>query len=412
MKLLSPFVSCYHAVLHRIDKTLDRNLLKNGETYDRTLLWVLLCLLCLGLVMVYSASGSSRDIYAHGNRAYFLIKQIQFALGGLLLCFGLMRVPMWRWERWTKYLLIISLLILFLVPVFGETINGARRWLSTPLGFKIQPSETFKLMTIMYMANFFRRKADIMHNYTKALLVGIPIAVGCFAIGLTRDLGSIIVIMSLALGLLLLTNMPIKWLMSALAGFILTVALLILTSKFRMQRVMLTLRPWEDPNGTGYQTLTSLLSFNRGQFWGDGLGSGIFKRGFLPEAHTDFILAVIGEELGMVTVILLIMIYVWIVWRAFSIAKQALKLDLAFHSFIATGIGLLVGIQSFINIGVNLSLLPNKGLTLPLISYGGSSLIIMLIAFTLLLRIDYENRRKLRGFCVADPKDSMEIKKL
>ncbi|MDK4680851.1 putative lipid II flippase FtsW [Kingella negevensis] len=395
-----------------IEKILDRNLLKNGDTYDKTFVWLLLCLLCFGLVMVYSASGAQAGLYHFDNRSAFLIKQLEYALFGLSMAYVLMRVPMWRWQRWTKYLLIGILLVLVVLPFVGEEVNGARRWLNTPLGVKVQPSEMFKLITIIYMADFFKRKVDVLHDFNRVLMVGIPIAVGAGFVLLTRDLGSVMVILGIFLCLLFLANMPIRWFLGAVSVSLATVVLVIVSSEFRMRRISVMWQPWKDPTGTGYQGLGSLLSMERGGLFGEGLGNAIFKRGFLPEAHTDFILAVIGEELGLITVAALVFVYVWIIWRAFSIGKQARDLELHFNSFIAVGIGVWVAAQSFINIGVNISLLPNKGLTLPLVSYGGSSLVIMLIAFTMLLRVDYENRRKMRGYCVADPRDKRKQREI
>ena len=207
------------------------------------------------------------------------------------------------------------------------------------------------------------------------------------------------------ISLLFLANMPKTWFLGSIVIAILAAVAAIFGSEYRLRRVEVMWQPWNDPTGTGYQGLGSLLSMERGGLFGEGLGNAIFKRGFLPEAHTDFILAVIGEELGLLSVAVLIGVYVWLIWRAFSIGKQARDLELHFNSFMAVGIGVWVAAQAFINVGVNISFLPNKGLTLPLISYGGSSLIIMMIAFTILLRVDYENRRKLRGFCVTDPKE-------
>ena len=213
------------------------------------------------------------------------------------------------------------------------------------------------------------------------------------------------VIVAIFLCLLYLASIPMKWFWGAVSVTIVATVLMIITSEFRMRRMEVMWQPWKDPTGTGYQGLGSLLSMNQGDLFGTGLGNAIMKRGFLPEAHTDFILAVIGEELGLIAVAALAFVYLWIIWRAFSIGKQARDLDLHFNSFIATGVGVWVAAQSFVNIGVNISLLPNKGLTLPLVSYGGSSLVIMLIAFTMLLRVDYENRLSLRGYSVSDPRE-------
>lgn len=373
------------------------------KDYDQILLWVLLCLLSFGLIMVYSASIAQAGLTNFANRNVFFVKQTQFAIIGILLSFILYRVPMWRWQRWTKLALPICILILAILPMIGEEINGARRWLSLPGGIKMQPSEIFKLVTIMYMASFFKRRLDVLNDFKRVRWVAVPIAVGVAFILLTKDLGSAIVVLLIAMALLFLANLPAIWFIFVVGVGASVVALVIASSEFRMRRISVMWQPWKDPTGTGYQSMGSLMSIERGGWFGEGLGNGIFKRGFLPEAHTDFIAAVITEELGLVTLTALIVCYAWIVWRAFMIGKQARDLELHFNSFIAIGIGVWVAVQSFINIGVNISLLPNKGLTLPLVSYGGSSLVVMILAFTMLLRVDFENRKKKQGIAYTDP---------
>lgn len=381
----------------------DFNFQEKRKDYDQILLWVLLCLLAFGLIMVYSASIAQAGLTNFANRNVFFIKQAQFAIIGILLSFLLYRVPMWRWQRWTKFALPISLVILVILPFVGEEINGARRWLSLPGGIKMQPSEIFKLVTIMYMASFFKRRLDVLADFKRVRWVAVPIAAGVAFILLTKDLGSAFVVLIIAIALLFLANLPAKWFLFVVGVGASVVALVIASSEFRMRRISVMWQPWKDPTGTGYQSMGSLMSIERGGWFGEGLGNGIFKRGFLPEAHTDFIAAVITEELGLITLTALILCYGWIVWRAFKIGKQARDLELHFNSFIAIGIGVWVAVQSFINIGVNISLLPNKGLTLPLVSYGGSSLVIMIVAFTMLLRVDFENRKKEQGISYIDP---------
>lgn len=388
-------------------KLLDRDLSTQGN-HDKTLLWVLLCLLAFGLIMVYSASVAQAGLSNFDNRNVFFIKQVQFAGFGLFLAAILMRVPMWRWQRWTFFLLPLTLLVLLIVGIAGEEVNGARRWLPLPGGIKFQPSEAFKLVTIMYMASFFKRRLDVLRDFKRVKWIALPLGLGVGFILMTRDLGSAAVVFAIALALLFLANLPGKWFVFVVGVAAAIVSMVVVTSEFRMRRIAVMWQPWKDPTGTGYQSMGSLMSIERGGWFGEGLGNGLFKRGFLPEAHTDFIAAVITEELGLITLTALILCYGWIVFRAFSIGKQARDLELHYSSFIAIGIGVWIGVQSFINIGVNISLLPNKGLTLPLISYGGSSLIIMIIALTMLLRVDYENRRKIRGFDVADPRDPKE----
>ncbi|MDO4433663.1 MAG: putative lipid II flippase FtsW [Alysiella sp.] len=380
------------------------NLLKNGDNYDKALVLVLSCLLCLGLVMVFSASAIQNTFE---NRFYYLIRQAEFATLGLIAALILSYVPLWRWQRWARYLLGLAILSLIVVLLTGDTVKGAVRWIRLPLGFNFQPSELLKLATILYVADFFKRKVDILHDFHRVKWVAVPIAIAVALVLLTRDLGSAIVVVGLFLALLYLVNMPMKWFWSAVGIGLWACAVIIFSSDFRMRRISVMWKPWEDPTGTGFQGLGSLMSLHEGGLWGKGLGNAVVKHGFLPEAHTDFILAVMGEELGMVAVIALMFTYLWLIRRAFSIAKQARDLDLHFNFFVGIGIGLWVAAQSFINIGVNISLLPNKGLTLPLISYGGTSLFLMMIAFTLLLRVDYENRRVLRGFNVADPRERL-----
>lgn len=388
-------------------KLLDRDLSTQGN-YDKTLFWVLLCLLGFGLVMVYSASVAQAGLSNFDNRNTFFMKQLQFAGVGMLLGFILVRVPMWRWQRWTMFLLPITLVILLVVGLVGEEVNGARRWLPLPGGIKFQPSEAFKLVTIMYMASFFKRRLDVLRDFKRVRWIALPLGLGVGFILMTRDLGSAAVVFAIALALLFLANLPGRWFLMVVGLAASVVAMVIATSEFRMRRIAVMWQPWKDPTGTGYQSLGSLMSIERGGWFGEGLGNGLFKRGFLPEAHTDFIAAVITEELGLITLTALILCYAWIVFRAFSIGKQARDLELYYSSFIAIGIGVWIGVQSFVNIGVNISLLPNKGLTLPLISYGGSSLIMMMIALTMLLRVDYENRRCLHGFNVSDPREPKE----
>lgn len=385
----------------------DKQMQMRQVAYDKTLLWVLLCLLSFGLIMVYSASIAQAGLSNYENRAVFFNKQAIFALLGLLLSLFLMRVPMWRWLRWTKLMLPIVMIMLLVVPILGEEINGARRWLSIG-GIKIQPSELLKLATIMYMASFFKRRLENLHDFSKVKWVAAPIGLSIGLVLLTRDLGSAIVVFSIALVLLFLANLPGRWFAMVVGIGVSVAGLVIASSEFRMRRVSVMWQPWKDPTGTGYQSMGSLMSIERGGWFGEGLGNGIFKRGFLPESHTDFILAVIAEELGLVTVTLLILCYAWIVWRAFAIGRRARDLDLHFNSFVAIGIGVWIAVQSFINIGVNISLLPNKGLTLPLISYGGSSLVVIITAFTILLRVDYENKMKMRHIVFIDPMEKSQ----
>lgn len=374
----------------------DRQLLKNGETYDRSLVMVLLMLLSLGLVMIYSADPSK------------VVLQAKFAVVSVLgaAVFGLL--PLYFWKRCYPWILLGTLLVLAITPFFGKSVNGAVRWLS--LGpISVQPSEFFKLATIVYMSSFFHnRQADLAHiknGLKKAWWIMLPIGFGLVCIYFTKDLGSIIVVGVIVASILFIVNISWKVVIPVTALGVLASVALVFFSQFRMDRVKNFIEPWSDAYGVGYQAMGSLTSLNKGGWWGQGLGNGIMKRGYLPESHTDFILAVIGEELGYIGIVVVVLLYLWVIARAFSISKQAKDLSLFFNSFLSFGIGAWLAVQVCINVGVVLSVFPNKGLTLPLMSYGGSSLLMSIASFMLLVRADYENRLKLRDFQVEDPKD-------
>ena len=264
----------------------------------------------------------------------------------------------------------------------------------------VQPTEIFKLAIILYLSSFFTRRAEVLKEFKKVWFAGIPVGLGLGLIMLEPDFGSFVVITVIALGLLFLAGLPFRWFMAVVGFGLVAMIMLVLFEPYRLARVTGFLDPWADPLGKGYQLTHSLMAIGRGGWFGVGLGASLEKRFYLPEAHTDFILAVIGEEFGFIGIMVLMFCYIWLMVRAFSIGKQARDLELFYSSFVAKGIGIWIGIQSFFNIGVNIGLLPTKGLTLPLLSYGGSAIIVILICIALLLRVDYENRRVMRGFKV------------
>ncbi len=378
---------------------LNKKLLRDGKSYDESLLWVIVFMTAFSLVMVFSASISFAQADG-GNKWIYLQKQALFVAAGALFAFFAFHTPMKIWKKATPYILTVSivLLILVLIPGIGKEVNGARRWI--PMGLvNIQPSEIFKLATILYIASFVTRREEVLHSFKRGLLpVAFIMAVGLALLVKEPDFGSFMMIAAIAVAMLFLGGMPIKWFLSTLSlGGVLT-TVLILIAPYRMQRVVVFLDPWEDPYGKGYQLTHSLLAFGRGEWLGVGLGASIEKQFYLPEAHTDFIMAVIAEEFGFIGMLTLIAVYGWLVWRSFSIGAQAKVLELYYSAAIAKGIGIWIGVQSFFNIGVNLGLLPTKGLTLPLMSYGGSAVLVMMVAIALLLRIDWENRRVMRGY--------------
>ncbi|PIT52984.1 putative lipid II flippase FtsW [Snodgrassella alvi] len=379
-------------------RLLDRNLLRRGDTFDQSLLWMVVLMASFSLIMVYSASIAYAQ-HDGGSTYYYLIRQAVFLLsGGLFGCVAA-RIPLRTWKKLTPLVLLFSIMLLIVVLVMGREINGARRWINVGM-INIQPTEVFKLAIILYLSSFFTRRAEILKEFRKVWFAGIPIGLGLGLIMLEPDFGSFVVVSVIAVGLLFLAGLPFRWFMAVVGFGLLAMFMLVLFEPYRMARIAGFLDPWADPLGKGYQLTHSLMAIGRGGWFGVGLGASLEKRFYLPEAHTDFILAVIGEEFGFVGILVLIFCYIWLVIRAFSIGKQARDLELFYGSFVAKGIGIWLGIQSFFNIGVNIGLLPTKGLTLPLLSYGGSAVMVILICVGLLLRVDYENRRVMRGFKV------------
>jgi cell division protein FtsW len=306
-----------------------------------------------------------------------------------------------RWQKAAPWLFVFGLvlLILVLIPGIGKVVLGARRWI--PLGpVNLQPSELMKLFVILYAADYAVRKQDWMHEVRKGF---VPMAFAVALVGalllLEPDLGAFMVIAAIAMGLLFLGGVSVR----LFAGLSATMAVLFVSiiwaSPWRRERIFAYLDPFDEKNalGKGYQLSHSLIAFGRGEWFGVGLGGSVEKWHYLPEAHTDFLLAVIGEELGFVGVLAVIVLFFWIVRRCFEIGRQAIALDRFFAGLVAQGVGLWIGVQAFINMGVNLGLLPTKGLTLPLMSYGGSAILVNCVSLAIVLRIDWESRKMMRG---------------
>ena len=378
-------------------KLLDRTLLKNGETFDWSLLWVIVLMTAFSVTMIFSASIEHAE-FNYQDRYYFVERQLAFLTFGYVVLWAMLKTPTRTMHKCMWLVLGVSFLLLIVV-LFGREINGAKRWINVgPVN--IQPTEIFKVAIILYLASFLTRRVDILTKFSKVWFVGIPIGLGLALIIFEPDFGSFVVVSVIAVGLLFIGGLPMGWFLAIVALGASAMVGLIWTSPYRMHRVTAFLNPWEDPFGKGYQLTHALMAFARGEWLGVGLGGSVEKRFYLPEAHTDFIAAVIGEELGFAGLILLIGCYMWLVWRAFSIGKQARDLEQYFSAYTAKGIGIWIGIQSFFNLGVNLGLLPTKGLTLPLMSYGGAAVIVMLMCMGILLRVDWENRRIMRGYKV------------
>jgi len=372
--------------------------------YDPTLVWTTVLLLALGLVMVYSASiAIAEGSRATGHQpAYYLVRHALFVAAGLAAALVVFQVPLRLWQRAAPWLALAGavLLLLVLVPGVGREVNGAKRWISLYF-VTFQPSEVMKLFVALYAADYTVRKAAHMASFRKGFLpmLGVMLLVG--GLLLTEpDFGAFVVITVIAMGILFLGGM--NWRLFAGLGGLLLVGFvgLILISPYRLQRVIGFMDPWADPFGRGYQLSHALIAFGRGEWLGVGLGASVEKLFYLPEAHTDFLLAVIAEELGFAGVAAILAAFVWIVARAFAIGGRAAALERYFPALVAQGIGLWIGVQAVINIGVNMGMLPTKGLTLPLLSFGGSAIVVTCCAIAVLLRVDWENRQLMRGFTV------------
>ncbi|MGZ3239225.1 MAG: putative lipid II flippase FtsW [Burkholderiaceae bacterium] len=371
--------------------------------YDQPLVWVVLLLMLFGMVMVYSASISLPDSpkYANYKNSHFLMRQAMFIGISLLAGLFAFRVRIETWQQVAPYLFAgaLILLLLVLIPGVGKGVNGAKRWLSFKV-FNLQPSELMKLFVVLYAADYTVRKQQFMHQLTKGFL---PMAAAVGTVGLflllEPDLGAFGVIVCIAMGILFLGGINGIWFGGIGATLVGIFCLVIVLSPWRRERIFAYMNPWVEENAQGkaYQLSHSLIAFGRGELFGVGLGGSVEKLHYLPEAHTDFLLAVIGEELGFVGVMIVVAAFYWIVKRSFEIGRQAIAIDLTFAGLTAKGIGIWIGVQAFINMGVNLGLLPTKGLTLPLMSYGGSGVLINCVGLAILLRIDYENRVLMRG---------------
>ena len=371
--------------------------------YDQPLVWVTLLLMLLGMVMVYSASISLPDSpkYASYKNAHFLIRQAMFISISLLAGLLTFRIRIETWQRLAPYLFAATLVLLalVLVPGIGKGVNGAKRWLSFKV-FNLQPSELMKLFVVLYAADYTVRKQQFMHKFTKGFM---PMAMAVALVGLLLllepDLGAFGVIVCVAMGILFLGGINGVWFGGIGATLVGIFSLVIMLSPWRRERIFAYMNPWTEENSLGkaYQLSHSLIAFGRGELFGVGLGGSVEKLHYLPEAHTDFLLAVIGEELGFAGVLVVVVMFYWLIKRAFEIGRQAIAIDLNFAGLTAKGIGIWIGVQAFINMGVNLGLLPTKGLTLPLMSYGGSGVLINCVGLAILLRIDYENRVLMRG---------------
>ncbi len=363
--------------------------------YDLPLLACGTALLAMGLIMVTSASMPIAQTLYH-DPLYFFWRQL-FSLGlGIFIAWGASFIPLSFWQRVNVVLLLIGIFALFLVviPTIGQEVNGSMRWFKLA-GISIQPSEPMKLLMILYLAGYLiRRYSEVREAFSGfAKPMALLIVIGGLML-LEPDYGATVVLFATTLGLLFLAGVPLRqflfWISIVIAAF----GLLVLLAPYRIQRLTGFIDPWADPFNSGFQLTQALIAIGRGGIFGVGLGNSVQKLTYLPEAHTDFVFAILAEETGLFGVILVLTLFTLLVLRAFWIAIRAEKNGLYYAAYTAFGIGLLLGLQAAINIGVNMGLLPTKGLALPFMSYGGSSLVINCLTLGLLLRIEYETRLK------------------
>jgi len=371
-------------------------LARNG--YDGWFVFAVITLLGLGIVMVGSASLgiAERQI---GQPFYYLIRQSIYIVVGLLAATVVVNIELQRWQRSGGVLLItaVVLLVLVLIPGVGREVNGSIRWLSLGM-LNIQPSELVKLFVIVYLSGYLVRRRDEVRNsisgFAKPMLL---LTLLCLLLLAEPDFGAVAIMMTTAVALMFLAGVRL-WQFVVLFCVVGTaLATLAYSSPYRVARMTAFMDPWADPFASGFQLTQALIAFGRGEWFGVGLGSSIQKLFYLPEAHTDFMYAVLAEELGLIVAAAVIMLFVLLVTRTFIIGRRAERAGQPFGAYLAYGLGLWIALQAFTNIGVNLGVLPTKGLTLPLMSYGGSSLVVMLVAVAMVLRVDMEARQTTNG---------------
>lgn len=362
-----------------------------NSLYDRTLIWLFIGLLMIGFVMVTSASiPVSTRLF--DDPFHFAIRDGFYVIAAMLACAFFVQIPSKSWEKYNVWFFVSALILLIVTLFIGKNVNGATRWI--PIGpINFQPAELAKLAVICYFASFYVRKFDEMRKHKASFWRPMAILVLFSLLLLAQpDLGSTVVIFILTFAMLFIMGAKkLQFVFLIIAGLILF-GLLVLTSPYRVKRMTSFMDPFADAYGDGFQLSNSQMAFGQGEWFGRGLGNSVQKLEYLPEAHTDFVMAVVAEEFGLFGISLIVLLLVALTIRALKISREALILDEKFKGFFAFGIGVWIFLQGFVNLGVASGLLPTKGLTFPLVSYGGSSLVIMAIAIAVLLRIDHENR--------------------
>lgn len=369
---------------------------------DYGVLFVVFSLMLLGCLMVFSASISLGDSPKyHISEHYFFVRHVISLVVALFGACIVWHIPMKAWKKMAFPFFLFGLFLLgaVFIPGIGKSTNGACRWI--PLGlFNLQVTEVMKIAVLIYAADFTVRKQNYMHSVKKGLLPMLLVMglVG-FLVLKEPDLGAYVMMLAISMGILFLGGINLTVFIMVLVGVLGLLVFMIFAASWRAARFFAYLDPWEISNAQGkaYQLSHSLIAFGRGESWGVGLGDAIEKQHYLPEAHTDFILAIVGEELGFAGVMLILVLLFWLVKRAIEIGRTAIHLEHIFSGLVAEGIGIWIGVQTFINVGVASGLLPTKGLTLPFISFGGSAIMAVTAAVAILLRVDYENKVTMKG---------------
>jgi len=376
--------------------------------FDRQLVWISLSLMLIGLVMVTSASFPI-SYRLTDQPFHFMFRHAIFLILALITSSIVIQIPLERWMKMSTLMLIVSVVLLVIVLAVGRSVNGASRWI--PFGlFNLQPAEVAKLSLFIYMSGYLLRKQDEVRQtffggFMKPIMVFALLAILLLS---QPDLGTVVVMLVTLFGMLFIAGAKLSQFIALMVTGIFTIIGLILAEPYRIRRVTSFLDPWEDPFGSGYQLTQSLMAFGRGQLFGQGLGNSIQKLEYLPEAHTDFVFAVLAEELGFVGVVAVLTLIFCLVFKALYIGKKAFLHNRPFGGYLAFGIGIWFAFQTLVNVGAAAGIVPTKGLTLPLISYGGSSLIIMSVAVSILLRIDFECRLTDAGYKIEKEKDKQK----
>lgn len=360
---------------------------------DMAFAFLVLGLLAFGWIMVTSASMVDAN-YDYHNPYFYCVRQGFFAVLGIAAMICALLVPTDNYQKIYKLWLVIAfiLLVAVLIPHIGREVNGSRRWIPL-IVINVQVSEVVKLCAIMYFSSYLVHFGDVARETFKGVVKPLIILAAMAGLLLKEpDFGASVVMFTCVFGIMFMAGVKLRWFIILIVLGGVAATFLVLFEPYRLARLNGFMTPWADANNTGYQLVQALISYGRGGWLGDGLGSGIQKQFFLPEAHTDFIVSVVAEELGAIGVIVLLMVYAYLIWKGMKIASLAYVLNRHFQSYVAYGVSFWVAFQVIVNIGVNIGVLPTKGLTLPLISYGGSSLLIMCFALGILLRIDFENK--------------------